>query len=406
MSTGTNDLTEPGVWPTVGLVASRELSVRLRSKSTRIATLVLMVIIIGLPVVLKLVTGSASTENVGLTGATASLGTAVQASGQAAGQHLNVTTVSDQARGEQQVRNGKLDALLVANGHGQLVAVVKKTANKGLTSAFTVLAQQAVFSQQITVLGGDPQRVRAAVNDAHITVQSLEPAYKYQTQQLVLGLVAGVLIYLSLLVNGQLVAQGVVEEKSSRVVELLLSAIRPWQLMVGKVLGIGTVGLIQMVVIGAAGIVTGLATGVLTISVSAAASTLAWLVVWYLLGFFMYATAFAGLGALVSRQEEVSGVVTPAMIFVIAGYVLGATVLPTNPANPIIETLSIIPVFAPTLMPMRLSMGGVPGWEAALAVALVLATIPLLVWLAGRIYRNAVLRTGARVRLSQALRAA
>ena len=81
-----------------------------------------------------------------------------------------------------------------------------------------------------------------------------------------LGIIAGILIYLSLMLNGQSVAQGVVEEKSSRVVELLLATVRPWQLMAGKVLGIGVVGLLQIVVIGVAGVVAGLATGALTIS--------------------------------------------------------------------------------------------------------------------------------------------
>jgi ABC-2 type transport system permease protein len=93
-----------------------------------------------------------------------------------------------------------------------------------------------------------------------------------------------------------MVAQGVVEEKTSRVVELLLSTMRPWELMAGKVLGIGTVGLIQMVVIGGAGVAFGLATGVLTISLSTAVGTVVWLIVWYLLGFFMYSIVFAALG--------------------------------------------------------------------------------------------------------------
>jgi len=214
------------------------------------------------------------------------------------------------------------------------------------------------------------------------------------------------LIYLALLFTGQAVATGVVEEKSSRVVELLLSTLRPWQLMAGKVLGIGTLGLIQMVLFGVVGVGAGLALNVLTISVSAAASTVIWLVVWYLLGFFFYALAFAAVAALVSRQEDVGGVITPVLMFVIAGYVIGISTLPGDPSNQLCEVLSIIPMFAPTLMPMRLAMGGVPTWEAALAVVLVVAMIPVLTWLSGRIYRNAVLRTGARVKLSEAWRAA
>jgi ABC-2 type transport system permease protein len=85
-------------------------------------------------------------------------------------------------------------------------------------------------------------------------------------------------------------------------------------------------------------------------------------------------------------------------------YVLGVSILPAQPDSSLIEVLSLIPLFAPTLMPMRLAFGGVPGWQVGLAVVLVVLLLPALVWLSGRIYRNAVLRTGARVRLREALR--
>jgi ABC-2 type transport system permease protein len=325
--------------------------------------------------------------------------------GTSIGQQITVQPVTDQNSGEQQVRGGGLDALFVGNGQ-QISVVVKKNIDNNLRNALNVLARQAALDQQITQLHGDPAKVLTQTARATANVTPLEPPYPYQTQQLVLGIIAGVLIYISLLLNGQIVAQGVVEEKSSRVVELLLAAIRPWQLMAGKVAGIGLVGLIQILIIGIAGIAAGLATKVLTISVSAAAGTVAWLIVWYLLGFFMYAVVFAGLGALVSRQEDVGGATAPALMFLIIGYVLGVSILPSDPSNHLMEILSIIPMFAPTVMPMRLAMGGVAPWEAVVSVGLVVALIPLLIWLAARIYRNAVLRTGARVKLRQALRAA
>jgi ABC-2 type transport system permease protein len=208
------------------------------------------------------------------------------------------------------------------------------------------------------------------------------------------------------MLNGQAVAQGVVEEKSSRVVELLLATIRPWQLMAGKVLGIGIMGLVQVLLIAIVGVAAGLATGVLTLSITAAIGTVVWLIVWYLLGFFMYAVVFAGLGALVSRQEDVGSVVAPALMLLIVGYVLGVSILPTNPGSQLMEVLSVIPLFAPTVMPMRLAMGGVAPWEAIVSIGLVAALIPVFIYVAARIYRNAVLQTGARVKLSQALQPA
>jgi ABC-2 type transport system permease protein len=389
----------------IRLIAGRELSVRLKSKAFRGVTIVMVIIVVALCVVLKLLSGTSSGDTVGYLPSDAAVAAQLPAIATSIQQDVHVRAVTDQAAGEAQVRSGDLDALLTGDPAHPTV-VVKKNIDDGLRAAVNLLAGQITFDQQITRLGGNPAAVRAASAGATATVSPLEQPYPYQSQQLVLGIVAGILIYASLLLNGQSVAQGVVEEKSSRVVELLLSTIRPWQLMAGKVAGIGIVGLIQILVIAAAGVIAGLGTGVLTISVTAAVGTVAWLIVWYLLGFFMYAVVFAALGALVSRQEDVGSVVAPALMFLIVGYVLGISILPSDPGSHLMEILSVIPVFAPTVMPMRLAMGGVPAWEAILSVALVAALIPLLIWLAARIYRNAVLRTGARVKLSQALRAA
>ncbi len=389
----------------VWLIARREVTTRLRSRAYQIATLVLVVILVGLAVVLKLISGGGGSDfTVGLTSNDASLAAPLHASAASISQTVTTKIVADEATGRAEVSDGKLDALLVGDG-STVQVIVNRDLNDTLGNALRVLAGQLAFSRQITSLGGSPQAVQAAVASAPVTVTSLKPPHTYDTQRLVLGIVAGILIYLSLLINGQAVAQGVVEEKSSRVVELLLATVRPWQLMAGKVTGIGIVGLLQIIVIGAAGVAAGLLTGVLTISVSAAASTVVWLIVWYLLGFFAYALAFAAVAALVSRQEDVNGVVTPVLMFVIIGYVLGISILPSNPGSPLIETMSLIPTFAPTLMPMRLAMGGVPVWESIVAVAGILVIIPALIWLSGRIYRNAVVRSGARVKLRDAWRA-
>jgi ABC-2 type transport system permease protein len=388
----------------VQLVAAREVTTRLRSKAFRISTAVTLILLIGFAVVMKFV-GHSADATIGLTGPSTALEQPLKASSKSIGQNLDTRSVPDEAAGRAQVSDGSLDALLVVDG-GRLRVVVKKNLSDNLRNAFNVLASQVTLSQEIQRLGGDPAKVAADVAQARPEVTSLEPPYPYQPQQLAIGIIAGILIYLSLMINGQSVAQGVVEEKSSRVVELLLATIRPWQLMAGKVAGIGLVGLIQMAIIGGVGLIAGKVIGVLTISASAALGTVIWLVVWFLLGFVTYSLVFAALAALVSRQEDVGGVTAPALMFVVLGYVLGISILPSDPGNRVCEILSVIPVFAPTMMPMRLAMGGVPGWEAALAVLLALITIPALVWLSGRIYRNAVVRSGARVKLKDALRPA
>jgi len=391
-----------GSWQAVSLVAGREITTKMRSKAFIITTVATLVLLIGFALVMKAISGG-SDATVGFTKETAALAQPFKSVASSIGQDVDTKTVSGERAGRDEVADESLDALVVGDGSSVRV-VVKKDLDDSLRNAFNVLAGQVALNQEIAKLGGDPAQVGASVADAAVDVEELEEPYPYDPQQLVLGIIAGILIYMSLLINGQMVAQGVVEEKSSRVVELLLSTIRPWQLMAGKVLGIGFVGLIQMIVIGGVGVLAALGFGVLTISVSAAVGTVVWLVVWYLLGFLLYSLVFAGLGALVSRQEDVGGVIAPALMFVILGYVVGISVLPSDPDNALAEVLSVIPVFAPTLMPMRLAMGGVPVWEAVVSVGLVVAMIPALVWLAGKIYANAVMRSGARVKLSDALR--
>ena len=232
-------------WRIVALVANREITTRLRSKVFRIVTILLVVMLIGFSLLAKLIGGGGSTFTVGATPATSSLAGQLVASAATIGEKVATRTVPDEATGRAQVRAGKLDALLIGDG-SQVSVVVKKDLDVRLRNALQVLAGQVAFGQQIVALGGDPARVGAAVASAPVTVESLQPPHAYRTQQLILGIVAGILIYLSLALNGQAVAQGVVEEKSSRVVELLLATVRPWQLMAGKVLGIGTVGLLQM----------------------------------------------------------------------------------------------------------------------------------------------------------------
>ncbi|MGH3692987.1 MAG: ABC transporter permease [Pseudonocardiaceae bacterium] len=340
-------------WRPAGLVARREITTRLRSKAFRISTLVLLGLLVGLSVMLRFVGGSPA-HPVGFTSQNASLAGPFAAVATTSGTPVQTSAVPDQATGERQVRAGTLDALVVGPP-GSIQVVVHKSLDEGLRAA---LARQQTLDVQIGRLGGDPAQVGAA---AGVTVAALEPTPQLDAQRITLGIVTGALIYLSLQAWGQFVAQGVVEEKSSRVVELLLSTVAPWQLIAGKVAGIGLVGLLQIVIVAAGGAIAGLATGVLTISASAVTGTVVWLLVWYVLGFFSYALVLAAASALVSRQEEIAGVVTPILLLLVVPYALGVSILPAQPDSSLIEVLSLIPLFAPILMPMRLTFGGGAG---------------------------------------------
>ncbi len=393
-----------GGFAAIRLIAGRELTTRLRSKAFRIMTLVMLIVIVGTILVFNFVGASGpSSSSVGVLPSHAAVLTQIEAAGESVGQKIDGSTVADEATGRAMVADGDLDAFVTPTDSGDLDVTVDSSIGGDLRNVLTVTAQNLALSHQIQQLGGDPAAIVGAVSQSGIHVTELAPPREYNVTELVLGMAAGILIYLSLMTCGQWVAQGVVEEKSSRVVELLLATVRPWELMTGKVVGIGIVGLIQLALLGIVGVGFSTATGVMSLSISAAVGTVVWLIVWYLLGFVMYAFAFAGAGALVSRQEDAGAVVMPVLSFVIVGYVVGISVLPSDPSNTLVEVLSVIPLFAPTLMPMRLAMGGVPGWEAALALVLALVLIPLLAALAGRMYRNAVIHIGARVSLRKAL---
>lgn len=387
----------------VRLVAGRELSTRLRSKAFQVTTVVLALLVVAFAVIMQLVNAKDDSVRVGFTSASAALQPGVVASGRALGTSVRPVSVDDEAAGRAKVRDGDLDALLVGMQDGRLTVVVDEELDDALRPLLTSATAQSVLDDSISELGGDPGAVAEKVARVSLDVAPLDPNPSFDPQRLAVGSIAGILIYLALISTGQSVAQGVVEEKSSRVVELLLATVRPWQLMAGKVLGIGLVGLIQVAVVGVVGIVAGQLTGTLTLSFAASASVVLWLVVWFVLGFTLYSLVFAGAGALVSRQEDVGGVTTPAMMFLVVGYVVGISVLPADPSNTIVSIMSLIPVFSPTLMPMRLAMGGVPLWQTLVSLGLALAVVPVLVVGAGRIYRNGVVRTGARVRLREAL---
>lgn len=168
-------------------------------------------------------------------------------------------------------------------------------------------------------------------------------------------------------------------------------------------IGLGIVGLVQLVIIAAVGTVVASATGVLTLSGVAASTVLSGLL-WYILGFFLYATIYAGAGALVSRQEDTQSVLTPINMILIIGFVVGFNLLVRDPDSTASMVLSLIPLLSPILMPGRIAAGVAGGWEVAVAALLTIAAVVLLNWLGGRMYRNGVLHTGSRMKLRSALR--
>lgn len=207
----------------------------------------------------------------------------------------------------------------------------------------------------------------------------------------------------ALVYSASSLTSSVVEEKSSRVVEILLTKIGIVPLLAGKMIGIGLVTLVQLLVIGGAGIAGfSIVNGWSLIDIELGPSLL-WFLVWFLLGYVIFATLNTALASTVSRQEDLSSAVMPLSLLQMILLVVSLYVLPMNMGSPWLEALSFAPLFSSYLMPMRFALGDAATWEMVTAAGIALASVPALFWLATVLYRNNALRTGSRVSLKDSL---
>jgi len=216
---------------------------------------------------------------------------------------------------------------------------------------------------------------------------------------------AVVLLLMSLTLYGSWILNGVVEEKTSRVVEVLMGAMRPWQLLLGKVGGILAlaVGQLAVGVLSAGVAMSALGTADLPevgLEVGAAA------LVYVVLGLLLFSFVFAAAGATVSRQEEAQTVTMPISLTLVGIYMLSLTVVVNDADSTLSRVVSIFPLSSPLAMTPRIAVSDPPLWEIGLSIALLLVTIPAVINLAGRIYAGAILRTGPRIGLRDAWRSA
>lgn len=381
----------------IGLVARREFTTQVRSRSFAVGIVISLVIFGVYALIFQFIGNRTSSDSLGVTPAAQPMVPALQQAATVAGRTLTVVDVSA-AQGAEQLQTGDLDAVLDHPSGWTLTG--RDAVGSELQVLVSTVVRQATLDQALQAAGQNPATVAAA---GAVAVQTLEPEDPERGQRLGLAIVTSVLLFMSLIGYGSAVAQGVVEEKSSRVVELLLSTIRPLHLLAGKVLGLGAVGLLQLLILGAIGVVVGSVTGVLS-APSAAGPALVAAVIWYLLGFFLYASVYAAAGSMVSRQEELQSLVAPIMFPLLLPFLFAVSVLPGDPRNTLATVLSFVPFFSPTLMPARQALGVAPWWQVLIAILLTAATIAAVVAVAARIYRNSVLRTGARVSWSEAVR--
>ncbi|MDR3545166.1 MAG: ABC transporter permease [Candidatus Limnocylindrales bacterium] len=381
--------------PATLLVARREIRMRLRSRVFVGGTSVMAVLVVVGIVAASLLAGRTTPVRVGFSGGSQALERSFTATAAALGVEVTVSDIADVTAGTAQVTAGTLDVLVTGSATAP-TAVAKESMPSNVESALSLAAEAARLSDA----GLSPTAIASAM--ALVPVQLLAPPNPKDNENLFASLALGILLWIALGQYGNMVAQGVVEEKATRIMEVLLATIQPSRLLAGKVIGTGLVGLLQLTIVGTAALVAVHVTNVAAIPALGVASILAD-ISWFLLGFLFYATAYAAVASLVSRQEEVQGAVAPISIFQIAGYLLMYAALP-NPSGPLATVCSLLPPFAPILMAVRMADSDVPFWQVGLAVALIVASIVGLTWLAGRMYRNAALHLGTRVRFMDAFR--
>ena len=383
------------------LVARREIRERSRSRAF-LASLALMVVTVAamliVPAVLK---PGGGTRDVGLTGAAPPALTATIAEqAHAAGLTARVHRYASLAAGEQAVRQGHVDVLV--SGAQQLEW--QGGADQQLKAVVTGAIQLAVVRERAAAAGIRPETAAALL--APVPVSSVELGHvagRSPADETAVIVMTGVLFF-CITIFGAMVLNGVLEEKASRVVEVLLARIPARALLAGKIAGIGLLGLAQIAATALAALVAVTAVGSIDVP-AIRGSVLAWAVVWFVLGYALYATVYGALGSLGSRAEDAQAVAGPVMVLLPVAYFASYFMI-AQPASAAARVISYIPLTAPMAMPGRIAMGAAAWWEPVLAAALTLATIIGLVLLAGRIYTNAILHGGPRLSLQAAWRSA
>jgi ABC-2 type transport system permease protein len=381
----------------VELVGRREVEEGLRSRAWR-ASVAIQVLIVAAIAIVSVVTSDddgPSTRKLAVAGPEAQLIEAKARSEQAAyGIRLEVTRAADRAAATELVREEDADAALagarIVSGEDPDPALIAL-----LQNAARVVEGEARLRQA----GLGPAARRAALEPPPLPAAEIETGEGEGGEGL--AYLGALLLYIAILTFGYAIASSVVSEKSSRVVEVILSAIRPVELLSGKVIGVGLLGLLQIALVACAGLAIAVPSGALTLPDSTV-ETVALVFVFFVLGYAFYGCAFAGAASLVSRQEDTQSVTAPILIVAVGSYIATNAAL-GDPSGTLAQVGTYLPPMAPMVVPGRAAQGALPAWELALSLLVMLASILLVVWLAGRIYQRSILRFGTPLKLREAL---
>ncbi|WP_203581483.1 ABC transporter permease [Microbacterium hibisci] len=349
----------------IWLVAEREIGSKLRSKAFVISTAILFLGALALVIWAGFQASSTSGTPVAVTTDASQYVEGVEG--------LEITDVPDRAAAEDLVTSGDVDAAIVGDSSSPL--------------GFAVVAESSAPTQLLLQLSQLPP------------VELLEPDDVNAALGYIAALGFGIVFLFAASMFGGTIAQSVVEEKQTRVVELLISAIPVRSLLAGKVIGNTVLAMGQILILAAVAIV-GLTVTDQTELLKGLGGPIAWFAVFFLFGFILLAALFAAAASMVSRMEDVGSTTTPLTMLIMAPYFL---VIFFNDNPLVLGIMSYVPFSAPVGMPMRIFLGEAQWWEPLVSLAILVATCVAAILIGARIYENSLLRMGARVKLSEAL---
>ncbi|MGC2211494.1 MAG: ABC transporter permease [Candidatus Korobacteraceae bacterium] len=424
------------------LIIGREYLVRVRTRAFLLFT-VLMPLFIGGVVILpsKLLSRAPSVRHVAVVAVDPALGNAVRADLTAArfsGEEIGTEPAesgktprpqfevslqgapSNELRQQltAQLRQGRLDGVVWIDADAatsRKAVYYSRSANDFVaTSLVSRALRMALGERQLGAHGFTPDQIKTLFS--RITVDAVRVDKQGASASnglgaLLLPFVLMFAIYMTVLIYGIYVMRSVIEEKSSRVLEVLLGSVSPMQLMAGKIIGVGAVGLTQIVIWSASGVLLGsggyaMLHGLLGSTMNDAHIAPAVLIlfpVFFVLGYATYATLYAAIGAMVNSDEEAAQLQFPVTLPLLFCIALAASII-SDPNTPLAFWLSMFPLTSPIIMFVRVSVSMPPTWQIVLSIALSLATLYGLVWVSARIYRVGILMYGKRPSLSEILK--
>lgn len=349
----------------IWLVAEREIMARLRSKAFLISTGLMLLGVLASVIISGLLADRDQSTDVAAVGPVAQQVSKVP--------NLDVKQVDDREQGVKMLRAGDVEAVLIAD--------------KGNPTGMKIIAEDSAPDGVVAMLSVKP------------TVELLDHSGMSPTVRYFAALAFGVVFFISAVTFGGTIAQSVVEEKQTRIVEILLSTIPASVLLTGKIIGNSLLAFGQVVLLGACAVVGLTVTGDNEL-LGMLGAPIAWFVVFFVIGFVLLAAMYAAAASLVSRQEDVQSVLMPVTMLVMVPYFL---VIFLNNNDLVITIMSYVPFSAAVGMPFRMFISDAAWWEPLLSLVILIASTATVIAIASKIYRNALLRVGARVSLKDAL---